>query len=183
MRNRSIALALALLASLAVASVAASGGWAQVSVQNATVDPPAGQETTIDLRVLQHGKTPVSWPAITVVATDAASGAVVRAKAAAIGPEGSYVAKIVFPSAGQWTLTFQSTDLVMEGTAAMRVAPAVAAAPGAGSAAEGATTQAQAFDAAPLLGVLFVVFTLVAAGGLVLRSRAARAGTRVSART
>ena len=180
MRHRSIAPFMAVLAVLALASVAVAGGWAQVTAKNVPADPPAGQETTIELNMLQHGMTPVSWPRLTVVATDAASGAVVRTEAQATGPEGSYVAKITFPSAGQWTLSYESVDLVMEGSTPIRIAAPVAAAPGS------APTEAQAgkaFDVLPLVFAALAAVALLAIGsGLVLRGRGTAAGSGVSAR-
>lgn len=182
MHHRFAALPLAALALLAAASVAVAGGWAQVSALNLPPEPPVGQETTIELQVLQHGETPVSWPGLTVVATDAASGAVVRAVATATGPEGSYVAKIVFPSAGSWTLTFESTELEMAGSVPIRVA-AAAAAPGVGAPAETAPV-AQGFGVLPIaLGALAVLAGLVVVGGLALRNRGPRSDAPVSART
>jgi hypothetical protein len=183
MRHRSIALPLAALASLALASVAVAGGWAQVTAKNVPVDPPAGAETTIEVDVLQHGVTPVSWPGLTVIATDATSGTVVRAEAQATGSAGSYVATIVFPSAGEWSLTFASTDLEMEGSVAMHVAPPVGAAPaGAGTPGESAPVT-PASDVLPLVLVLLVAAVILAIGGLALRSRGGSAGSRVSAGT
>jgi hypothetical protein len=178
MRHRFIALPLAVLASLALASVALAGGWAQVTVKEAPIDPPAGGETTINLNVLQHGVTPVSWPTLNVVATDATSGAVVRAEAQAQGPVGSYVATIVFPRAGDWTLTFDSAELEMEGSVAMSVAAPAVAAAGLAAAAPAAST----FDAMPLLLLLVVVAAALAIAGLALRGRAASANTRVPVR-
>jgi hypothetical protein len=177
MRHRSIALPLAVLAMFVATSVAVAGGWAQVKAENIPVDPPAGEATTINLNVLQHGVTPVSWPGLTVVATDATSGAVVRVAATASGPTGSYVARIVFPSAGQWTLAYDSADLDMEGKTTMRVAPPLAAAGGAGAPA------AQALDVLPLALALLAAFAVLAVAGLAVRRRGAPAGTRVSART
>lgn len=184
MRHRPIAAAAALIAMLTLlvaATAAVAGGWAQVTAKNVPVDPPAGEETTISLSMLQHGQTPVSWPRLTVVATEKTSGATVSAQATATGPEGSYVVKLTFPSEGQWTLSFLSQDLVMEGSATVSVA-AVAAAPAAGSQAP----STKAFDAMlPLLAVL-VVFAALVIGVLGLRGRAARevpAGGQVSART
>jgi hypothetical protein len=180
MRHRSIASLLAVLALLALASVAVAGGWAQVTAKSVPTDPPAGGETTIELNMLQHGRTPVSWPRLTVVATDAASGAVVRVEATATGPEGSYVAKITFPSAGQWTLTYESADLVMEGSTPIRIAAPVAAAPGSTPVEAPAT---QASNVLPLVfAALAVVALLAIGGGLVLRGRGASAGPGVSAR-
>ena len=177
MRHRLIALPLAVLATLAFVSVALAGGWAQVTVKDAPVDPPAGGETTINLNVLQHGVTPVSWPGLTVVATDATSGAVVRAEAQAKGPEGSYVATIVFPSAGEWTLTFDSAELEMEGSVAMNVAPAAAAVQP-----ETATPAASTFDAMPLLILLIAAAVALAIAGLIVRSARASRHTRVLVR-
>lgn len=182
MRHGSIAIPLAALASIVLAAVAVAGGWAQVTGTNVPVDPQAGEESTIELRVLQHGQTPVSWPGLTVVATDATSGAVVRAEAKAVGPAGSYVATIVFPSAGSWTLTFESAELIMEGSVAMHVAPPVAAVPaGAGTPSEAPVTLA--FDMLPLVLVLLAGAVALAVGGLALRTRRGSADTQVSART
>jgi hypothetical protein len=131
MRDRLAAIPLAAVAILALASVAFAGGWAQVTVKDAPIDPPAGGGTPIEMTVLQHGVTAVSWPGLTVVATDSTSGAVVRTAAQAKGPTGTYLATIVFPNAGDWTLTFESPDLEMAGTVAMSVAPTVVALPAA----------------------------------------------------
>jgi len=177
MRHRLIALPLAVLASLILATVALAGGWAHVTVDNAPVDPPAGGGTPIELSVLQHGVTPVSWPGVTVVATDATSGTVVRAQAQAKGPEGSYVATIVFPTAGEWTLTFESAELEMAGSVAMKVAPAVTATqPGT------AAATASALDVMPVLLLLFAAIVALAIGGLVVKGRRVLGETRVPVR-
>ena len=128
MRRRSLPLLLALIAGAGIAATALGGGWAQVTATDVPVDPPAGTEATIGLTVLQHGETAVSWPTLAVVATDAATGTVVRTDARPEGPLGSYIATISFPSAGDWSLAFESNDLIMEGSAVVRVAAAVAAA-------------------------------------------------------
>jgi hypothetical protein len=178
MRHPLIALPLAALAGLVLASVALAGGSAQVTVESGPVDPVAGDETTIDLRVLQHGVTPVSWPTLTVVATDASSGAVVRTEAEAEGPEGSYVAAITFPSAGEWTLTFDSAELEMAGSVSLNVAPAVAAVQP-GASAQAAST----FDGMPLLLLLVAAAVALAIVGLAVRSRGGAGDAPVSART
>jgi len=177
MGHRFIALPLATLVTLALASVALAGGWAQVTVKDAPIDPPAGGETTINLDVLQHGVTPVSWPHLTVVATDSTSGAVVRTEAQAKGPEGSYVATIVFPRAGEWTLTFDSAELEIAGSVAVDVAPPVVTA----QAAVAAPATA-AFDVMALLLVLFLATGALAIAGLALRSRGVSTDTQVPVR-
>ena len=174
MRNRLIALPLAALALLALTTAVLAGGWAQVTVQDPPVDPPVGGETTINLEVLQHGVTAVSWPALTVVATNTDSGDVMRTKAEAEGPEGNYVATLSFPSAGEWTLTYESPELVMEGSLAMNVAPAVVAA--APATATSATTSGAGPDLMPLALVLLGAVLAVAIGGLLLRR--ARSATK-----
>lgn len=179
MRRRSIALPLAMLALFAVASVALAGGWAQVTAKNVPVDPPAGEETTIQIRVLQHGETPVSWPRLTVVATDAASGAVIRAVAVATGPEGSYEATLLFPTAGEWTLTYESVDLVMQGSATVRIANV--AAPGAAAPVE--APAARAMDVLPQLIAVLAIFAVLAVGVLALRGRGTPADSPASARS
>ena len=188
MRHRSIALPLAVLASLVLASVAAAGGWAQVSAKNMPVDPPAGEPTTIELAVSQHGVTAVSWPDLTVIATNEASGDVIRVAAEAKGPVGSYVATIVFPSEGQWVLTFDSTALEMAGWAPIQIAPTVAAAPGGAGAGAGAPNQATAPAqlSTEMTAVVLVLFVLVVGAGLValgVRNRGGSADAPVSART
>jgi hypothetical protein len=79
MRRRLAPMPLALLGILALASGAVAGGGAQVTLTDSPVEPSAGVGTPIGFWVMQHGQTAVSWPRITVVATDADSGVVVRA--------------------------------------------------------------------------------------------------------
>ena len=171
MRRRLVLMPLMLLGSLALATGALAGAWAQVTLTDPpVVDPPAGVETPIGLNVMQHGKTAVSWPKLTVVATDSDSGAVVRVKALAEGPVGSYVARIVFPTAGDWTLTFESNDLSMEGTAIMQVTPAVAA-PAAVTPSAPSPTPTP--DLTPFGLVAALGIALMVGGGLALRGRRA----------
>ena len=167
MRRRLALMPLMLFASLALATGALAGGWAQVTLTDPpVVDPPAGVETPIGFTVMQHGKTAVSWPSLTVVATDSDSGAVVRVKAIAQGPVGAYVAKIVFPTAGKWTLTFESNDLGMEGTAILLVTPAAVT-----PAAATPPSPAPAPDLTPLGLVAALGIVLMVGGGLALRGR------------
>ncbi len=129
MRRRLLAFPLALLGTVALATTVAAGGWAQVTITDQPTDPAAVGGTTIGFQVLQHGVTAVSWPRITVIATNPATGAVVQSAAQAQGPTGHYVATVIFPAEGSWTITFNSRDLVMEGAATMAVRAAAATAP------------------------------------------------------
>lgn len=174
MRNRSIAPSLGLLAALIVASAALAGGWAQVSPKNIPVDPPAGEPTTIEVALFQHGVTLTTSPSLTVIATDADSGAVVRAEAVADPKAGSYTATIVFPTAGSWTLTFDSADLIMEGEIAMAIGPAL-------TGAQGSPSGAAAVDVMPFAVLLFVAVVGLAVAGLALVGRRRSVDTQATA--
>ena len=179
MRSRSIALSLALLAGLAVPRSQPPAAGPRSPSRTLRSTRPQGQEATIDLRVLQHGKTPVSWPAITVVATDATSGAVIRAKAAGDRARGLVRREARLPERRPVDADVR-IDRPRHGGLG-RDARRTAGGGGRGRRDDGrGSDTSAAFDAAPLLGLLFIVFALVVAGGLVLRTRAARAGTRVS---
>jgi hypothetical protein len=159
-----------MVASIAMTMAALAGGSATVALTSPPADPTAGAATTIDLTVLQHGVTPVSWPRITVVATDSATGATVRAEARPTpGATGRYSATLTFPTDGSWLLSYESPDLVMQGTATLDIAAAVTApAPAATPAASAAS------DLAPMvaIGALVLLF-IVAFGVLVLHDRRA----------
>lgn len=177
MLRRLIALPLAALAALTLASTALAGGWAQVTVPTLPTDPPAGEETTIELNVLQHGVTAVSWPRITVIATNEATDEVTAAQAKASGPEGHYTAKLTFPGEGEWTISFVSPDLVMDGTATLSVGPLLAAAPA-------VTAATSSFDVLPLALVLMLaLFAVIAIAAVAMRSRDGARAARVTART
>src|SRR5215218_7582471 len=127
-----LAVLLASLALLALAGAAFAGGWASVSMTDPPTDITVGQETRVELTVLQHGKTPIDWPKLTVAATQADTGETVRADATPVrGELGRYRATLVFPSDGEWDIAYESSDLVMDGSASLAVAqlPAVAVVP------------------------------------------------------
>ena len=130
MRTRRLfAIPIAIAAVLALSTAVLAGGWASVTITDPPAEPTAGGETLFDLTVMQHGVTPVSWPAITVVATNAETGATVSGPAKASGPVGHYTVGLTFPTEGAWTIAFASNDLIMEGgeTLAIGAAPPVAA--------------------------------------------------------
>jgi hypothetical protein len=179
-RARLLLRAVLLGASLAWAATVTAGAMAVVTLTDVPADPPAGEDVALGFTVMQHGETPVSWPTITVLATESSTGDVVRAPSKPEGPTGSYVATIVFPTEGRWTLTFESTDLYMEGSASIRVAPPLTApvAP----IAPAATESAPAGDLGPAIVVLGLSVILLVAG-LSLRGRRVRSDEPVSART
>src|SRR5215203_644506 len=140
MRRRSALLPLLLLSgSLTLVTAVWAGGMAIITVTDVPPEPTPGETTTIGFLVMQHGETAVSWPEITVVATETTAGTVVLAPSRAEGGPGEYVSTIIFPTAGAWRLTFDSPDLYMEGTAVLHVSGPVGAAPAVSTASETAT--------------------------------------------
>lgn len=170
-RRRSLAIpfSLAALAIVALAPAVLAGGWASVAVVDTPETPVAGETTTLGLEVKQHGVTPVSWPAITVRAAGP-GGQVVTAEAVAVaGAEGRYTVDLALPVDGAWTITFLSNDLMMEGTAALDLAPAAVVPPAAAATPTAATPiddGAARLLFAVVIGGLAVGFALV-----LLRSR------------
>jgi hypothetical protein len=164
----------ALIALLALTAAAFAGGWASVAMADPPGDITPGQETSVELTVLQHGATPVDWPRITVVATNAESGAIVRAQAEAVkGALGKYQATLVFPGAGDWAVTYDSPDLVMDGSASLAVTalpvPAAVNAPAVTTAS--AATDASATLAVPIAGVAIIAILALFFAALLIRGR------------
>ncbi|HWK30071.1 MAG TPA: hypothetical protein VNS09_26105 [Solirubrobacter sp.] len=88
------AAALAAVAALLLAAPAAhAGGWATVGLSST----PTARTWTVDLTVLQHGRTPMKNIEPAVLVGDR------RFPAAPTGRPGVYRAHVVFPSDGRWT--------------------------------------------------------------------------------
>ena len=97
----------ALVAALAVAPVASSGGWATVGFEPLPDGMSAGATWTPTIFIKQHGVTPLTGLQPTLEIFDESGGSetfAVRERSEA----GKYEADVVFPSAGDWTLTIQS---------------------------------------------------------------------------
>src|SRR6476469_2967994 len=92
---RRVLLAVSLL--LLFAPAAHAGGWATVSLSST----PTVKDWTVDLTVLQHGRTPLEdlQPAVTMRSGDTIKD--FRAKPT--GKPGVYRANVVFPTTGRWT--------------------------------------------------------------------------------
>lgn len=97
---RRLVIALALVAAVAVPAAAQAGGWATVVL----APPPAGLEAdetwTARLQVMRHGVTPEvgAAPFITIRGPRGSE----TFTATPTGKAGTYVARVVFPSAGSW---------------------------------------------------------------------------------
>lgn len=95
-----------LLLMLAVAAIAApaasAGGWATVGLSSLPGGTPAGGKWSVDMTVLQHGRTPLEGiaPVITIVNTDGDSR---RFVGTPTGKAGVYRADVVFPTGGTWS--------------------------------------------------------------------------------
>jgi hypothetical protein len=64
----------------------------------------AGRAWLVNVKVLQHGRTPLAG-ARPVVRIRSAAGRLVRFRAAATARRGIYRARVVFPAAGRWRLS------------------------------------------------------------------------------
>lgn len=97
----------ALVAALAVAPVASSGGWATVGFEPLPDGVSAGGTWTPTIFVKQHGVTPLAGLRPVVEISDA-SGAAQTFNARETSEAGVYEADVVFSSAGDWTVTVHS---------------------------------------------------------------------------
>jgi hypothetical protein len=86
---------------LALAAPAHAGGWATTALSST---PDGGRTWTVDLTILQHGRTPLSGVEPRIVIRDD-SGAERRFAAKPTARVGVYRASVVFPRPGRWEYT------------------------------------------------------------------------------
>ena len=104
MRRLAVLLAVA-CGSLGLAGVAQAGCMATVGLS--PMPQPgiqAGQPWLVNVKVLQHGRTPLAG-ASPVVRIRSAAGRLIRFPARATATRGVYRARVVFPAAGRWGLS------------------------------------------------------------------------------
>ena len=95
---------LALAAALAVPGAAKAGCMATVGLSSLPKrDLRAGEPWNVTIRVLQHGRTPLS-NAKPEIRLRSPAGKVIRFKAKRTARAGSYHARVVFPAAGLYQL-------------------------------------------------------------------------------
>ena len=103
--NRLLALVAAVTAALALAGIAQAGCMATVALSST---PKAGQAAgtpwVVTIRVLQHGRTPMSDAKPEVRIRDRA-GRLLVFKGRPTARVGSYRARVVFPRAGRYSLS------------------------------------------------------------------------------
>jgi hypothetical protein len=97
----------ALVAALAVAPAASSGGWATVGFEPLPDGTAAGGTWTPTILIKQHGVTPLSGLQPVVEISDD-SGTVETFTATETSEAGVYEADVIFPSEGDWSVTIQS---------------------------------------------------------------------------
>jgi hypothetical protein len=91
-----------LLAAAALpASVASAGGWATAGVGPPPDGMSGGDTWNAQITILQHGQTPLVGVKPTLTIRNAA-GKALTFPARPAGKPGLYVAKVKFPSAGNW---------------------------------------------------------------------------------
>ncbi len=95
-------LVLLALVSLGAPASAFAGGWA-----TAGLSPPqgvgAGDTWNAEVKILQHGQTPLEGVSPTVAIRNESTGAEKSFAAKPTGEPGIYLAKVVFPSEGKWS--------------------------------------------------------------------------------
>jgi hypothetical protein len=97
----------AVVAALALAAPASSGGWATVGFEPLPDGMSAGGTWNPSIFVKQHGVTPLGGLQPVVEIYDEA-GAVQEFSATETSETGVYEASVVFPSAGDWRVTIHS---------------------------------------------------------------------------
>lgn len=117
----------ALIAALAVAPSASSGGWATVGFEPLPDGMSAGDTWTPTIFVKQHGITPLPGLQPAVEIADGA-GAVETFAATETSDAGVYEADVVFPAQGDWTVTVHSGF----GASQVTYGPVAIGAPGGG---------------------------------------------------
>jgi hypothetical protein len=148
----------AVVAALAVAPAASSGGWATVGFEPLPAGIAAGGTWTPNIFVKQHGVTPLSGLQPIVEISDEA-GAVTRFGGSETSEAGVYEADVVFPEAGDWRVTIHSGF----GDSQVTYGPFTVGAPGGGGSRE-----------LPIVGAAAILLALVAGFALLAARRSRR---------
>jgi hypothetical protein len=90
------------LAALALPASSIGGGWATVGLSPPPDDMGPGQTWNAEMRILQHGVRPLEGvEPIVMISKSGSSDQSFSAEPT--GEPGVYVAKVVFPQAGEWS--------------------------------------------------------------------------------
>jgi YtkA-like len=103
MTRSTLVAATALAAALIAPATTLAGGWATVGLSSLPDGARPGEEWVVDITVLQHGRTPLEGVQPRVLVEAASGGAEETFAARPTERSGVYRARVVFPSAGEWT--------------------------------------------------------------------------------
>jgi hypothetical protein len=118
---------------LAVPATAVAGGWATVEMSSTPAGTDPGEPWVVDLRILQHARTPLSGLEPSITVTSRESGETRAATARPAGSPGVYRARVVFPAAGTWDYVIDDGFTQRHTYPAVRIGDATTAAAGAGT--------------------------------------------------
>jgi len=146
----------ALATLLLVPAAAHAGGWATVGLSSLLDGIEAGEPWVVDLRVLQHGRTPLDGVHPRVLLSG--PGGVRRAVAARpTGEPGLYRARVVFGSGGRWRFAVDDGFTQTHTYAPVRIGGAPARAQGAGDGADWPAALAVLAGAGALFALMAVL--------------------------
>jgi YtkA-like len=135
MSRSTLVAAAALAAALLAPASALAGGWATVGLSSSPDGTRVGEEWVVDLTVLQHGRTPLEGVQPRVLVKGESGGAEETFPAEQTGRAGVYRARVVFPSAGEWTYSVDDDFSQVHHLGSVRIGGGTqeaAAAPGGG---------------------------------------------------
>lgn len=148
----------ALAAALAFAGTASAGGWATVGVSSLPAGLGPGDTWNPEIKILQHGMTPLGGLTPVVTISDSGSGDVQQFTATETAEVGIYEAEVVFPAAGEWNVVVDSGF----GDSRLTFGPeTIAESPGGGG----------AFESFPVLPLAFVALVAVVLAAATLAAR------------
>ena len=111
MRRFRLSLLFALAASSLAVAPALAGGWATVSVDQASISGwQPGEPQQVEVTLMQHGVTPVNDGAVRFTLTNAATGETTTVTAQPTG-DGHWTATLTVSSAGDWSLLVRHSGL------------------------------------------------------------------------
>ncbi len=90
---------------LVAAQTAAAGGWATAGLSSMPSSPRPGQVSTVEVTILQHGRTPLEGVKPAVTLRNTKTGERRRFAATPSGEPGVYRARVKFPEAGTWRVS------------------------------------------------------------------------------
>jgi hypothetical protein len=119
---RRLALVAAILGALAAPSSAAAGGMAAWTLSGPPAGLTAGDAWHAQIRVTGCRGVLLGSITPTVVVVDNRSGRIVRFRGRSTGVPGEYTARVVFPTAGNWSYRVEAHGLRMESFGPYRIA-------------------------------------------------------------